>query len=45
MQITDAHNSDVIAANFDLAIEALQAAELKYVTQFEQREARLVRIE
>ena len=42
---SDAHNSDDIAANFDLAIEAMQAAGLKYVTQFEQREARLVRIE
>ena len=42
---SDAHTSDVIAANFDAAIEALQAAGLKYVTQFEKREARLVRID
>ena len=42
---SDAHRPDDIAANFDLAIEALQTAGLKYVTQFEQREARLVRIE
>ena len=41
---SDAHTSDAIAANFDLAIEALHAAGLKYVTQFEQREARLVKI-
>jgi histidinol-phosphatase (PHP family) len=42
---SDAHSPDVIAANFDLAIEAMQTAGLKYVTMFEQREARLVRIE
>jgi histidinol-phosphatase (PHP family) len=41
---SDAHSPDVIAANFDLAIEALQATGLKYVTQFEQRQARLVKI-
>ncbi len=41
---SDAHSPDVIAANFDLAIEALQAAGLKYVTQFEQRQAKLVAI-
>ena len=41
---SDAHTPDVIAANFDLAIEALRAAGLKYVTQFEQREARLIAI-
>lgn len=41
---SDAHQPDDIAANFDLAIEALQAAGLKYVTQFEQREARLIKI-
>jgi hypothetical protein len=34
--------TDVIAANFDLAIEALRAAGLKYVAQFERREARLI---
>ncbi len=42
---SDAHKPEDIAANFDLAIKALQAAGLKYVTQFEQREARMVRIE
>jgi histidinol-phosphatase (PHP family) len=42
---SDAHQSDVIAANFDAAIEAMQAAGLKYVTMFEKREARLVRID
>lgn len=41
---SDAHTPDVIAANFDAAIEALQAAGLKYVTLFEKREARLVRV-
>jgi hypothetical protein len=44
VQITDAHTPDAIAANFELAIEALQAAGLKYVTQFEQREAKLIAI-
>lgn len=38
---SDAHQPDDIAANFDLAIEALRAAGLQYVTMFEQREARL----
>jgi histidinol-phosphatase (PHP family) len=42
---SDAHQPDVIGANFDAAIEAMQAAGLKYVTQFEKREARLVRID
>ena len=42
---SDAHSPDVIAANFDLAIAAMQAAGLTYVTQFEQRQARSVRIE
>jgi hypothetical protein len=42
---SDAHTSDVIAANFGAAIEAMQAAGLKYVTQFEKREARLVMID
>jgi len=41
----DAHQPYDIAANFDAAIEALQAAGLKYVTLFEKREARLVRID
>ena len=41
---SDAHKPDDIAANFDLAIEAMQAAGLKYVTQFAQREARMVRV-
>jgi hypothetical protein len=38
----DANTLDDSAANFDLAIEVLQAAGLKYVTQFEQREAKLI---
>jgi histidinol-phosphatase (PHP family) len=42
---SDAHQPDDIAANFDLALEAMQAAGLKYVTQFEQREARLISID
>jgi histidinol-phosphatase (PHP family) len=41
---SDAHSPDVIAANFDLALAALQVAGLKYVTQFEKREARLMNI-
>lgn len=41
---SDAHQPDDIAANFDMALAALRTAGLKYVTQFEQREARLVRI-
>ena len=42
---SDAHTPDVIAANFEAAIEAMKAAGLKYVTQFEKREARLINIE
>jgi histidinol-phosphatase (PHP family) len=42
---SDAHSSDDIAANFDLAIEAMRAAGLKYVTMFERREAKMVKIE
>ena len=41
---SDAHQPDNIAAHFDLALEAMQAAGLKYVTQFEQREAKMARI-
>ena len=41
---SDAHHPDDIAANFDLALDALRAAGLRYVTQFEQREAKLVKI-
>ena len=41
---SDAHTPDVIAANFEAAIEAMQAAGLKYVTQFEKRAAKMVRI-
>jgi histidinol-phosphatase (PHP family) len=41
---SDAHNPDDIAANFDMAIEALQAAGLRYVTQFARRQASLVKI-
>jgi histidinol-phosphatase (PHP family) len=41
---SDAHRPDHIAANFDQAIEAMHAAGLNYVTQFEQREARPVKI-
>jgi histidinol-phosphatase (PHP family) len=42
---SDAHTPDAIAANFDAAIEAMQAAGLKYVTQFEKREARMITID
>jgi len=41
---SDAHTPDVIAANFGAASEAMKMAGLKYVTMFEKREARLVRI-
>jgi histidinol-phosphatase (PHP family) len=41
---SDAHQPDDIAANFDLALDAMHTAGLKYVTQFEQREARLIAI-
>ena len=41
---SDAHTPDVIAANFDMALDALRAAGLKYVTMFEKREARMVKI-
>ena len=42
---SDAHTPDDIAANFDLALDALHTVGLKYVTQFEKREARLARVE
>ena len=42
---SDAHDPDYIGANFDAALEAMQAARLKYVTQFEKREARLIKID
>ncbi len=42
---SDAHTPDAIAANFDLALEAMQAAGLKHVTLFERREAKLVKME
>ncbi len=42
--VTASKDAHVIAANFDAAIEAMQAAGLKYVTLFEKREAGLVRI-
>ena len=42
---SDAHRSDDIGANFDIALEAMRTAGLKYVTMFEKREARLVRVE
>jgi histidinol-phosphatase (PHP family) len=41
---SDAHTPDGIAANFDAAMEAMRAAGLNYVTQFEKREARMVRV-
>jgi len=42
---SDAHQPDHVGADFDAAIKAMRAAGLKYVTQFEQREARMVGIE
>jgi hypothetical protein len=42
---SDAHRSDDIGSNFDIALGAMRAAGLKYVTMFEKREARLVKIE
>jgi histidinol-phosphatase (PHP family) len=41
---SDAHNPQDIGADLDAALDAVRAAGLKYVTQFEKREARLVRI-
>ena len=41
---SDAHKSEHIGANFDAALVAMQAAGLKYVTLFEQRQAKLLRI-
>lgn len=42
---SDAHQPEYIAANFDAALDAMRAVGLKYVTQYDKREARLVRIE
>ena len=39
---SDAHRPDHLGAHFDLALEAARAAGLKYLTMFEQRQARLV---
>jgi histidinol-phosphatase (PHP family) len=41
---SDAHTPDDIAANFDAALDALRAAGLNTVTQFERRQAKLVKI-
>ena len=42
---SDAHKPEYIGANFAAALEAMQVAGLKYVTLFEQRQARLMKIE
>ncbi len=42
---SDAHRPEHLGANFDAALEAMRAAGLKYVTMFERREAKLVKIE
>jgi histidinol-phosphatase (PHP family) len=41
---SDAHRSDHVGAGLELALESTRAAGLKYVTQFEQRQARMVKI-
>lgn len=41
---SDAHKPEHIGADLDAALQAAQAAGLKYVTQFERREARFVKI-
>lgn len=41
---SDAHRPDHLGADLEVALEAARAAGLKYVTQFERRTARLVRI-
>jgi histidinol-phosphatase (PHP family) len=41
---SDAHQPEDVGADLDAALDAARAAGLKYVTQFERRQARLVRI-
>ena len=41
---SDAHKPEHIGADLRVALDAIQTAGLKYVTQFEQRQARLVKI-
>ncbi len=41
---SDAHRPEHLGADLEIALEAARTAGLKYVTQFERREARLVRI-
>lgn len=41
---SDSHRPEHVGAGLDVALEAIRAAGLKYVTQFERRQARLVRI-
>ncbi len=41
---SDAHKPEDIGADLDVALDAARAAGLKYITQFEQRRARLKRI-
>ena len=42
---SDAHNPKFVGADFDAALDAARAAGLKYVTQFEQRQAQLMRFD
>jgi histidinol-phosphatase (PHP family) len=42
---SDSHRPEQVGFGLDVALETAQAAGLKYVTQFEQRQARLVPIE
>ena len=41
---SDAHRPDHVGADLELALESARAAGLKYVTQFEHRQARMVKI-
>lgn len=41
---SDAHRPDHVGAGLELAIESARAAGLRYVTHFEQRRARMVKI-
>jgi histidinol-phosphatase (PHP family) len=41
---SDAHLPDHVGADLELALESARAAGLKYVTQFEHRQARMVKI-
>ena len=41
---SDAHKPEDIGADLEVALDAARAAGLKYVTQFERRQASLVKI-